>query len=275
MRARPGTRIAAYAAASVLALLFLLPFYIIVRNAFSTQQAIVSPQWRWWPDNLNGSTLTAVLGNPNLGIVPSLLNSTVVAVTQTVLTVVISLMAGYALARWRTPASKAVLGLTVFTLMVPAMVTFIPTFVMVSSLGWISSYRGLIVPVIFSAFATFMFRQGFLDFPRELEEAAALDGANTWTTFWRIVVPNAMGTVAAVGTITFIGAWNAFLWPLLIAQDASMRTIQVVLSQFMTSQGTRYPEMFTGALIGIVPALIVFVFLQRWLVQGVEQSGLK
>ena len=275
MRVRPGTRIAAYAAASVLAVLFLLPFYIIVRNAFSTQQAIVSPQWRWWPDNLNGSTLTAVLGNPNLGIVPSLLNSTVVAVTQTVLTVVISLMAGYALARWRTPASKAVLGLTVFTLMVPAMVTFIPTFVMVSSLGWISSYRGLIVPVIFSAFATFMFRQGFLDFPRELEEAAALDGANTWTTFWRIVVPNAMGTVAAVGTITFIGAWNAFLWPLLIAQDASMRTIQVVLSQFMTSQGTRYPEMFTGALIGIVPALIVFVFLQRWLVQGVEQSGLK
>ena len=133
----------------------------------------------------------------------------------------------------------------------------------------------MIVPVIFSAFATFMFRQGFLDFPRELEEAAALDGANTWTTFWRIVVPNAMGTVAAVGTITFIGAWNAFLWPLLIAQDASMRTIQVVLSQFMTSQGTRYPEMFTGALIGIVPALIVFVFLQRWLVQGVEQSGLK
>ena len=219
--------------------------------------------------------LTAVLGNPNLGIVPALLNSTVVAVTQTVLTVVISLMAGYALARWRTPASKAVLGLTVFTLMVPAMVTFIPTFVMVSSLGWISSYRGLIVPVIFSAFATFMFRQGFLDFPRELEEAAALDGANTWTTFWRIVVPNAMGTVAAVGTITFIGAWNAFLWPLLIAQDASMRTIQVVLSQFMTSQGTRYPEMFTGALIRIVPALIVFVFLQRWLVQGVEQSGLK
>ena len=275
MRVRPGTRIAAYAAASVLAVLFLLPFYIIVRNAFSTQQAIVSPQWRWWPDNLNGSTLTAVLGNPNLGIVPALLNSTVVAVTQTVLTVVISLMAGYALARWRTPASKAVLGLTVFTLMVPAMVTFIPTFVMVSSLGWISSYRGLIVPVIFSAFATFMFRQGFLDFPRELEEAAALDGANTWTTFWRIVVPNAMGTVAAVGTITFIGAWNAFLWPLLIAQDASMRTIQVVLSQFMTSQGTRYPEMFTGALIGIVPALIVFVFLQRWLVQGVEQSGLK
>lgn len=274
---RPGRAggVAAYAAASVLAVLFLLPFYIIVRNAFSTQQAIVSPQWRWWPDALGGGTLPNVLGNANLGIVRALGTSLVVSVTQTVLTVLISLMAGYALARWRTPASRVVLGLTVFTLMVPAMVTFIPTFVMVSSLGWISSYRGLIVPVIFSAFATFMFRQGFLEFPRELEEAAAIDGANTWTTFWRIVVPNAMGTVAAVGTITFIGAWNAFLWPLLIAQDPQMRTIQVVLSQFMTSQGTRYPEMFTGALIGIVPALVVFVVLQRWLVQGVEQSGLK
>jgi multiple sugar transport system permease protein len=114
-----------------------------------------------------------------------------------------------------------------------------------------------------------------VDFPPELEESAALDGANTWTTLWRIVVPNAGGSIAAVGTITFIGAWNAFLWPLLIAQDPQLRTIQVVLSQFMTSQGTRYPEMFTGALIGVVPVLLVFLFLQRWLVQGVEASGLR
>ena len=265
----------AYAAASVLAVLFLLPFYVIWRNAFSTQQAIVSPRWNWWPDQLDLTTLRAVLGNPRLGVWQALANSAVVSVVQTVLTVVISLMAGYALARWRTRASRVVLGLTVFTLMVPAMVTFVPTFVMVSTLGWISSYRGLIVPVLFSAFATFMFRQAFLDFPRELEESAALDGANTWTTFWRVVVPNTRGTIAAVGTIVFIGAWNAFLWPLLIAQDPAMRTIQVVLSQFMTSQGVRYPEMFTGALIAVAPSLVVFAFLQRWLVQGVERSGLK
>ena len=275
MRASAGARALAYAAASVLAVLFLLPFYVIWRNAFSTQRHIVSPTWEWWPDNLGGDTLAGVLTDPGLGILPALGTSAIVSVTQTVLTVVISMMAGYALARWRTRASGLILGLTVFTLMVPAMVTFVPTFVMVSSLGWISTYRGLIVPVIFSAFATFLFRQQFLEFPRELEESAALDGANTWTTFWRIVVPNAMGTVAAVGTITFIGAWNAFLWPLLIAQDPQMRTVQVVLSQFMTSQGIRYPEMFTGALIAIIPSLIVFLFLQRWLVQGVTASGLK
>ncbi|WP_282006153.1 carbohydrate ABC transporter permease [Propioniciclava sinopodophylli] len=273
-RSKPGTALA-YVVASVLAVFFLLPFYVIFRNAFSTQRHLVSPQWNWLPDAVGGSTFTDVLTNPGFGILPALGTSAVVAVTQTVLTVVISLMAGYALSRWRTPASKVILGMTVFTLMVPAMVTFVPTFVMVSTLGWISTYRGLIIPVIFSAFATFLFRQQFLEFPRELEESAALDGASVWATFWRIVVPNALGTVAAVGTITFIGAWNAFLWPLLIAQDPSMRTVQVVLSQFMTSQGIRYPEMFTGALIATVPALVVFLFLQRWLVQGVERSGLK
>lgn len=273
-RGRAG-KVLAYTSASMLAALFLLPFYIVFRNAFSTQQWIVSPQWHWLPNAANASALASVLGNTSLGILPALATSAVVSVMQTALTVLISLMAGYGLSRWRTPASKIVLGLTVFTLMVPAVVTFIPTFVMVSSLGWISTFRGLVIPVVFSAFATYMFRQSFLGFPHELEEAAALDGANTWTTFWRIVVPNSMGTVAAVGTIVFIGAWNAFLWPLLIAQDPQLRTIQVVLSQFMTSQGTRYPEMFTGALIAIVPALIVFVVLQRWLIQGVTHSGLR
>jgi multiple sugar transport system permease protein len=184
-------------------------------------------------------------------------------------------MAGYALARTSTRAARVILGLTVFTLMVPTAVTFVPMFVMASSLGWISTYRGLIIPAVFSAFATYLFRQGFLDFPVELEESAYLDGANAWTTLWRIVVPNSLGMVAAVGTITFIGAWNAFLWPLLIAQDPGMRTVQVTLSQFMTSQGVRYPEIFTGALVAIVPALVVFLFLQRWLVQGVTRSGLK
>ncbi len=271
---RWGTALA-YVAASGLAVLFLLPFYVIARNAFSTQRNIIAPRWNWLPDHVDTTMLTTVLGNANYGVLSALGVSVVVAVAQTVLTVVIAMMAGYALSRWRTRASKVILGMTVFTLMVPAMVTFVPTFVMVSTLGWISTYRGLIVPVIFSAFATFLFRQQFLEFPRELEESAALDGANTWTTFWRIVVPNAMGTVAAVGTITFIGAWNAFLWPLLIAQDPQMRTIQVVLSQFMTSQGIRYPEMFTGALIAVAPALVVFLFLQRWLVQGVARSGLK
>lgn len=264
-----------YLVLGVLACLFLLPFYVIVRNAFSTQQWITAASWHWWPNQVGGKNLASLFSNANVPVARSMANSAVMAVVQTALTIVASLLAGYGLARFSNRWARLITTLTVFTLMVPAAVTFIPTFVMVSSLGWISTFRGLIIPSVFSAFATYMFRQSFLGFPRDLEEAAAIDGANPWTTFWRVVVPNSLGIVGAVGTITFIGSWNAFLWPLLIGQDQSMRTIQVTLSQYMTSQGIRYPELFTGALVAIIPVLIVFLFLQRFLVQGVETSGLK
>lgn len=264
-----------YAILVVLAGFFLLPFVVIVRNAFSTQAHITAAQWHWLPDAVGTDVLAAVLTDPSVGLPRALLVSLIVTTLQTVLTVVISGMAGYGLARFRHRASSVILGMTIFTLMVPTTVTFVPSFVMVSSLGWISSFRGLVIPGLFSAFATYLFTQHFRGFPVELEEAAQIDGASIGRTFTAIVVPNSMGMVGAVGAITFIGSWNAFLWPLLIAQDAGMRTVQVVLSQFMTSQGIRYPELFTGALVAVVPSLVVFAFLQRWLVQGVEQSGIR
>lgn len=274
MRPGRGELAIRYTLLGALAVAFLLPFYIIVRNALSSQRWILSAQWHWLPD-AGPETLLKVLTSEQWGILRSLANSAVVSVTQTVLTVAIAMAAGYALARVRTRSSLWIYRLTLFTLMVPTTVIFVPTFVMVSSLGWIDSFRGLIVPGLFSAFAVFLFRQWYLDFPVELEEAATLDGASFGRAFLEIVVPNSWGIASAVGTLTFIGSWNAFLWPLLIAHDPTMRTVQVTLSQFMTSQGIRYPEVFSGALIAIAPTLVVFAFLQRWLVQGVEQSGLR
>jgi multiple sugar transport system permease protein len=274
MRSSRSVVVLRYALLIVLAALFLLPFYVLVRNAFSTQAGIAAAQWQWVPDNLSLDNLRALFGNESVGITRALLNSTVVAIVQTVATVVISALAGYGLARIDNRASRLILGMTVLTLMVPAAVTFIPSFVMVSTLGWISTLRGLIIPVLFSAFATFLFRQYFLSFPHELEEAAFLDGAGYWRTFWRVVMPNTYGICAAVGTITFIGSWNAFLWPLLIGQDREFRTVQVALSQFLTSQRINLPQLFVGATVAIIPVLLVFIFLQRYLVQGVERSGI-
>ncbi|MDO4717964.1 MAG: carbohydrate ABC transporter permease [Propionibacteriaceae bacterium] len=273
---RPGRTMLAlrYTALTVLAAGFLLPFYVIVRNAFSSQRHITAARWHWLPDQFGLTSLGALLSNTNLKILQALGNSAVVALTQTAGTVVVSLLAGWALAAYSNRAAKLLLGATVFTLMVPAAATFIPMFVMTAQLGWIDSYRGLVIPGMFSAFATYLFRQSFLDFPGELTDAAAIDGANPWTAFWRVVVPNSMGIIGAVGAITFIGAWNAFLWPLLISRE-STRTAQVALSQFMTSQGVRYPELFMGALVTIVPVVGVFLFLQRYLVQGLVTSGLK
>jgi multiple sugar transport system permease protein len=263
-----------YLVLAVLAALFLLPFYVLIRNGFSTDRLMAAAQWRWLPDNVNTSNLRELFANDSVEMGRSLLNSVVVSIVQTVATVVISALAGYGLARIDHRLSRLVLGATVLTLMVPAAVTFIPSFVMVSTLGWISTLRGLIVPVLFSAFATFLFRQYFLGFPHELEEAAYLDGAGYWRTFWRVVMPNTYGICAAVGTITFIGSWNAFLWPLLIGQDRNFRTVQVALSEFMSSQRIDMPQLFVGAAVAILPVLLVFLFLQRYLVQGVERSGI-
>lgn len=263
-----------YLALGVLAMLFLLPFYVIVRNAFSTNQTIVAARWQWIPKEWDFSVLSRMFADEQLGLAGALLNSAVVAVVQTVATVVLSLLAGYALARLDNWLGKVFTALTVLTLMVPMAVVFVPMFVMTAQFGWIDSYRGLIIPVMFSAFATFMFRSTFVTFPSELEEAALIDGANPFTAFWRVVVPNCLGIVGAVGTITFIGAWNAFLWPLLVSRGTTT-TVQLALSQFMTSQGVRYPELFAGALVAVAPVVLVFLFLQRFLVQGVETSGIR
>lgn len=257
----------------ILALLFLLPFYVIFRNAFSSSEAFVAADWKWLPDNLDFSVLRDLFSDTDLNLPGAMVHSAIQAVGQTVLTVIVSFMAGYGLARFRSKAATVVLRLTVLTLMVPTAVTFVPSFIMTTRFGWIDSYRGLIIPMMFSAFATYMFRQSLLEFPKELEEASNLDGANPWTTMWRIVVPNSEGIIAAVSTITFIGAWNSFLWPLLVARD-NTTTVQLTLSRFMTSQGVNYSELFAGALVAIVPVVIVFLVLQRYLVQGLETSGM-
>lgn len=263
-----------YGVLVTLALFFVLPFYVIVRNAFSSQRHITSARWNWLPDQLNLTNVTSLLANDSIGIGRALLNSAIMAVLQTGGTVFVAVLAGYALARYTHQLARVLLGLTIFTLMVPATTTFLPMFIMTAQLGWVDTFRGLVIPGMFSAFAAYLFRQFFLDFPAELEDAALVDGCSPWSAFWRVVAPNSTGIIAAVSTIVLIGSWNAFLWPTLIGRDAT-RTVQVALSQFMTSQGVRYPELFMGSLVAVLPMLVVFLFLQRYLVQGLTTSGLK
>lgn len=270
----PG-RIVRYAVLLALALVFLVPFYLLVRNALSTEPEITRIDgWTWFPARPQWSNLTAVFDDSSVPLARGMLNSLFIAVTQTVGVLVISGMAGYGLARSTVRYANAVFYVVLATLLIPAAVTFVPMFVMVSSLGWVSTLRGLIVPGLFQALATFLFRQYFLGFPVELEEAAAIDGAGPWKTFWRIVVPNSWGFAAAVATITFIGSWNAFLWPLVIGQDQSSWTVQIALSTYVTAQSVNLHGMFTAAIISMLPLLLMFLFLQRWIVAGVEQTGI-
>ncbi len=257
-----------------LAALFLIPFYLLLRNGLATEADITAPGWTFFPRELHWSNLRELFDDPNVPMAHALLNSTLIAVATTAGTLLLASLAGYGLARIPYRHANAVFYAVLGTLMVPAAVTFVPSFVLVSSLGWISTLRGLIVPTLFSAFACFVFRQYFLGFPRELEDAAQVDGLGPWRTYWRIVVPNARPVFAAVGTIVFIGAWNAFLWPLVIGQDRDAWTVQVALSTFTTAQTVNIHELFVAAAVSIVPLLLVFLLLQRYIVAGVERSGI-
>ncbi|HEY4384109.1 MAG TPA: carbohydrate ABC transporter permease, partial [Ktedonobacteraceae bacterium] len=173
--------------------------------------------------------------------------------------------------RWSNQIFYAVL----ITLMVPFSVIFVQVYLVVSYLNWISTLQGLVIPGVFSGFTAFLFRQFFLSFPHELEEAGRVDGLGYWGVFWRIVVPNSSGIISALSVIAFITSWNSFLWPLVIGQDQSAWTVQVVLSNYLNAQVLNLHELFMGAIIAILPLVIIFVLLQRYIVEGYKQSGLK
>ncbi|MGC0399393.1 multiple sugar transport system permease protein [Streptomyces sp. SAI-126] len=263
-----------YIAVGVAALLFLIPFYLIFRNALSTDPEITGENWKVLP-SFQWGNVSELFNDPTVEFGRSMVNSLVVAVSSTLGTLLVCSLAGYGLARIPYKHANKVFYAVLATLMVPTAVTFVPSFVLVSSLGWVDTYRGLIIPGLFSGFTCFLFRQYFLGFPKELEEAARVDGLGYWGAYWRIVVPNSLNFFAAIATITFIGAWNSFLWPLVMGQDPSSWTVQIALSSFMTNQTVNFHLIFMAAAISILPLIFVFLFLQRWLVQGIAQTGIK
>ncbi|MFH9859605.1 carbohydrate ABC transporter permease [Streptomyces sp. NPDC017202] len=264
-----------YAAVGLAAVLFLIPFYVLVRNALATDPEITGEEWTFFPADIRWGNVTEPFDDPTVDFGRALWNSLVVGVLHTVGTLLVCSLAGYGLARIPYRHADKVFYGVLFTLMVPTAVTFVPGFVLVSSLGWIDSYRGLIVPGLFSGFTCFLFRQYFLGFPKELEEAARVDGLGHWGAYWRVVVPNSLNFFAAMATITFINGWNSFLWPLVVGQDPSAWTVQVALSSYMTNQTVNYHLIFMATAMSILPLLLVFLFLQRWLVQGIAQTGIK
>ena len=265
-----------YALLIILALLFLLPFYIMIRNSLMTQAEITDMNaWRWLPESPQWSNFPSVFEDKSISMANGLRVSAILAVINLVFQTLFASMAGYALARIPFRGSGVVFALLLLTLMIPGAVTFVPTYVVVSKLGGINTLWGIVVPGLFSAIACFLFRQFYLDFPTEIEEAGRLDGNGYFGVYWKLLVPNSMGIMAALGVLSFIYSWNAFLWPVIVGQSPGTRTVQVVLSSYLTAQTIDLTRLFAGAVIGAAPLIVVFLLLQRYIVQGVRMSGIK
>jgi multiple sugar transport system permease protein len=264
-----------YVVLAVTSILFVVPFYIVLRGAGMTQAELLSPHFAWIPhDPRYVDNIKALLANSGAPVIRGLVNSLIVASVTVAGSLAFASLAGYGLARVPSRWSGPVLYVVVLALMIPAATSFLPLYVIVSYLGWVNSYQGLIVPALFSAFNVFLFRQFFLEFPREIEEAGIVDGLSHWGVFRHLVVPNSIGIYLSLGTLTFLASWNSFLWPLVVGTSSDMWTIQVVLSTFITAQLINLPSLFMGALVAILPVVVMFFILQRYLVEGFKRSGI-
>ena len=262
-----------YVIATALALIFLFPFYLLLRNALLTQPQLSSPTWQWWPTNPQWNNIKTLFNEHPMAT--SLRNSAIIAIVNLFFQTLFASMAAYGLARMPVRGRNLIFYVILLTLMIPSAVTFVPTYVVVAKIGWIDTVWGIVVPGLFSAFAVFIFRQFYLDFPKELEDAGRLDGLSYFGVYRSLVLPNSLGIMAALGALSFINSWNAFLWSLVIGQSPSSYTVQIVLSTLLTAQVINLPVMFMGAIIGIAPLVIIFLILQRYIVQGVRMSGIK
>lgn len=205
------------------------------------------------------------------------LNSFIQTGVITLAQVLFSILAAYAFAMFRFPGRNLMFGLVLGSLMIPFELTFIPNFVLISNLGWANTYQGLTIPFLASAFGVFMLRQFFMSLPNDLRDAARIDGASDWYYLWRVVVPLSKGAIAALTIFSFLGAWNQYLWPLVITNEESMRTAQIGIRFFLANQerATDWGAIMAGATIVMLPTLIVFLVAQKQLVKGIAMSGLK
>lgn len=201
-------------------------------------------------------------------------NSTFQAAAVTVLQLLTSSLAAFAFARLRFRGRELLFLLYLGTMMIPFPVTMIPNFIIVRVLGWIDTYKALILPPAFSAFSTFLLRQYFMSLPIELDDAARVDGASSFRIWWQILLPLAGPAVATLAIFTFLGQWNNFLWPLIVTNSEHMRTLPVGLAAFQGQYRVEWHLLMAGSVIALVPILAIYIIGQKWFVRGITLTGM-
>jgi len=251
------------------------PFVWMILGSFKPQAELLRVPPTWWPQDPtldNYRTLFSKESFPRY-----FFNSTIVAAVVTVANVTFCSMVGYALAKLTFRGKKLVFALVMGTLMVPGMVTFVPLFVLVANLGLVDTYPGLILPFLVTPFGVFLMRQFIIELPDDLLDAGRIDGAGELRIFCQIILPLCGPGLATLGILTFLGSWNSFLWPLVVAQNQDHYTLPVALALFSKNQQVipNYGLLLAGATVVVVPVLVVFLIFQRRFIEGIATTGIK
>jgi len=254
--------------------LVVIPFIWMVISSFKPEGEVMAVPPTWWPQTVttdNYRQLFAQLDFPTY-----FFNSAIVAGSVAAGNVVFCSMLGYALAKLEFTGKRVVFGLVLGTLMVPGVVTFIPLFVLVTNIGLANSLPGMILPFLAGPFGVFLMRQYILGLPDELIQAARVDGAGELRIFFSVILPLCWPAIATLAVLTFLTSWNNFLWPLVVATSEEKYTLPVALALYSVGQNaTQYGLLLAGSVVVVLPVLVVFLVLQRRIMEGVATTGIK
>lgn len=262
-----------YFALGIASVLAVVPFlWMVIASTHATSELFATPL-PLLPGGELWANLVRLQESVNFSRV--MLNSFAIAIVYTVFSSIVSIMCGYGLATYRFRGRGILLGVVLVTMMIPMQVLLVPLFQMMASAGWIDSYQAVILPFLANAFGIFLMRQGFLDFPTSLIEAARIDGANELRTFYRIVLPVARPQIAALIIYTFISQWNAFIWPLLMLNTEDQYTVPVALNTMIGMSRVDYSGLMLGSLLATLPLMLLFLIFQKQFVSGLLGGAVK
>ena len=258
----------------VLAVLFLAPVYWMVTTSLKSEAATVARPVQWWPQEPTLENYRAILESPNAPFLRWTWNSVFTSTAFALGSVVLAVLTAYPLSRLRFPGRDVWFWVILSSMMVPGVIFLIPHYLMMIEFGWIDTYHALIWPGLPAAFGIFLMRQFFVSIPREIEEAARIDGANSVQVLVRILLPFLTAPMATLALFQFMASWNNYVWPLFVVHG-EMQTLPVAITSFSSRYWTAYGKLMAGTAIASIPILIAFLFAQRYFIRGLSLTGLK
>lgn len=260
---------------AILSVVFVVPLLWMFLTSFRTIEDSRRIPISLIPDELTLRAYKLIVADEQNPVLVWALNSLIAATAHALLVIVVSSMAAYALARMIFPGRDLVFGLIIATLFVPGFIFLMPNYLIMNRLMWLDTLFALVIPGAAGALGVFLLRQFFLAIPRELEESALIDGANTWQILTRIILPISKPALVTLGVLAFLGNWNDFIWPIFVLFSPERLTLPAGLAGLQGAYNIDYPVIMAGATIASVPVLILYIFVQRYVIEGVATSGLK
>lgn len=257
-------------------LLTLVPFIWTILASFKTHAEIIDPaNQSFLPQKFTASNYETIFADPELPLERFYFNSAFVAVSNVAVSLFTSSLFGFVFAKYTFRGQSILFGIILATMMIPSQVTMIPGYLLLVAFDLTNNLWGLVLPGAFSAFGVFLMRQFIQTIPDELLDAARIDGASEWQTYFRVVLPQLGPALATYGTLVFMGNWNAYLWPLIVLKSHQLRTLPIILTWYNTRNTSNVGLQMAASVLIVMPILVVYFIFQKWIVRGFTLSGFK